>query len=69
MFFVVIGCIEVFVNFVISFNVVFIMLDKLAADIEAQLRRLQKRRTFQDDGQSMGATATYEKPQNRMFCV
>ena len=45
------------------------MLDKLAADIEAQLKRLQRRRIFQDDGQSMGTAAAYEKPQNRMFCV
>jgi len=40
------------------------MLDKLAANVEAQLRRLQKRKIFQDDSQSMGTSVTDEKPQN-----
>ena len=45
------------------------MLDKLAANVEAQLRRLQKRKIFQDDGQSMGTSVTDEKPQNCKFSV
>ena len=45
------------------------MLDKLAANVEAQLRRLQKRKIFQDDSQSMGTSVTDEKPQNCKFSV
>ena len=45
---------------------VFVISDKLAANVEAELKRLQRRKLYLDDANSM-ATSADDKPQNRMF--
>ena len=42
------------------------ILDKLAANVEAELKRLQRRKLYLDDANSM-ATSSDEKSQNRTF--
>ena len=47
---------------------VFCFPDKLAANVEAELKRLQRRKLYLDDASSMATSASADdKPQNRMF--